>query len=69
VDRGGDHGEKLLSVGADGRVNSWTIKKGLECREIMRIKRDTRGSEIIDTVISRDSGGMCICLDPTDSNM
>src|SRR5690606_11609029 len=56
----GNEGEKLHSVSVDGRVNSWSIKKGLECREIMRLKRDARFSEHGNAIISRESGAMSI---------
>jgi WD40 repeat protein len=59
VDQGKDLGERLHSVGVDGRINSWSIKKGLECHEIMRLKRGGRGA---------DSGGMCIDFDPSNSD-
>jgi len=65
VDRGKDLGERLHSVGVDGRVNCWSIKKGLECQQIMRLKRHGKG----EGVLSRESGGMCIDFDPNDSNL
>lgn len=65
VDRGKDLGERFHSVGVDGRVNCWSIKKGLECQQIMRLKRQDKG----EGVLSRESGGMCIDFDPHDSNL
>jgi len=69
VNRGKDVGERLHSVGVDGRVHSWSIKKGLEASEIMRLKRIGRANEIGgDAMISRESGGMSIDFSPVDSN-
>ncbi|EFC48744.1 hypothetical protein NAEGRDRAFT_63304 [Naegleria gruberi] len=68
VNRGKDVGEKLHSVGVDGRVNSWTIKKGLESSEIMRLKRIGRATDMGgDAMISRESGGMSIDFSPSDN--
>eukprot|EP01027_Heterolobosea_sp_BB2_P018498 GEZU01026048.1.p1 GENE.GEZU01026048.1~~GEZU01026048.1.p1 ORF type:complete len:927 (+),score=251.84 GEZU01026048.1:225-2783(+) len=39
VDRGRDNGEKLTSVSGDGRISQWAIKKGLDCQDIMKLKR------------------------------
>nr|CAG4710021.1 unnamed protein product [Naegleria fowleri] len=70
VNRGKDAGERLHSVGVDGRVNSWTIKKGLEASEIMRLKRIGRSTETGgDAMISRESGGMSIDFSPIDNNI
>ncbi|KAG2386996.1 hypothetical protein C9374_002031 [Naegleria lovaniensis] len=70
VNRGKDTGERLHSVGVDGRVNSWTIKKGLESSEIMRLKRVGRSTETGgDAMISRESGGMSIDFSPIDNNI
>mmetsp|Transcript_39 Transcript_39/g.67 ORF Transcript_39/g.67 Transcript_39/m.67 type:complete len:803 (+) Transcript_39:67-2475(+) len=69
VDRGKDIGERLHSVGVDGRINSWSIKKGLECQEIMRLKRMRSSGTGYEGVISRESGAMCIDFDPSDSNL
>jgi WD40 repeat protein len=69
VDRGKDTGERLNSVGVDGRVNSWSIKKGFECHEIMRLKSSGKDSGQDGAVVSRDSGGMCIDFDRTDPKL
>ncbi|KAL9650801.1 hypothetical protein ABK040_001851 [Willaertia magna] len=69
VDRGKDLGERLHSVGVDGRVNVWTIKKGLESSEIMRLKRSRSVEFGSDALISRESGGMSIDFSPVDSNI
>ena len=36
---GEDRAEVLVSVGTDGRVLQWTIRKGLESIQLMRLKR------------------------------
>lgn len=36
-----DRTEVLVSVGADGRVIQWSIRKGFEGTQLMRIKRPT----------------------------
>jgi WD40 repeat protein len=70
VYKGRDVGEKLHSVGIDGRVNSWSIKKGLECHEIMRLKRSSgKGSDQEAAVIARESGGLCIDFDRNDPKL
>lgn len=62
-------GEQLHSVGVDGRVNAISIKKGIECTELMRLKRASRGGEFGDAMISRESGGMCLDFDSQDSKV
>ena len=36
---GDDRAEVLISVGVDGRVLQWTLRKGLESIQLMRLKR------------------------------
>ncbi len=36
---GDDRAEVLVSVGVDGRVLQWTLRKGLESNQLMRLKR------------------------------
>ena len=31
--------EQLMSISSDGKVNEWSIKKGLECNELKLIAR------------------------------
>ncbi len=59
----------MNSVGVDGRVNSWSIKKGFECHEIMRLKSSGKDSGQDGDVVTRDSGGMCIDFDRTDPKL
>lgn len=41
VDRGGERGENIVSVSTDGRITQWSIKKGLEHVDLMKLKRIT----------------------------
>lgn len=36
---GEDRSEVLISVGSDGRVLQWTLRKGIESIQLMRLKR------------------------------
>lgn len=69
VNLGKDIGERLQSVGVEGRVNSWAIKKDLDVTEIMRLKRTGRGGEHADSMVSSDFGGLCMDAYPNDNNM
>jgi hypothetical protein len=35
----GEVGESLISISTDGRVTQWSIKKGLEHTDLMKLKR------------------------------
>ena len=39
IHRGSERGEKLVSVSTDGRITQWSIKKGLEHIDLMKLKR------------------------------
>eukprot|EP00898_Chlorokybus_atmophyticus_P006622 jgi/Chlat1/6961/Chrsp52S06647 len=39
VDMGHDRPESLVSVSSDGRLTLWSLKKGLECSDLMKLKR------------------------------
>eukprot|EP01006_Ploeotia_vitrea_P028956 TRINITY_DN61585_c0_g1_i1.p1 TRINITY_DN61585_c0_g1~~TRINITY_DN61585_c0_g1_i1.p1 ORF type:complete len:854 (+),score=67.85 TRINITY_DN61585_c0_g1_i1:36-2597(+) len=65
VEKGKDRGESLISISADGRVTDWSIKKGLECTNLIRLKRVPNKQQGItevrgDALLSRQSGGMCV---------
>lgn len=71
--KGKDRGESLVSISADGRVTDWSIKKGLECTNLLRLKRvpnkqpgATAGT---DALLARQSGGMCVDFNPTERMM
>ncbi|XP_031569153.1 WD repeat-containing protein 78-like isoform X2 [Actinia tenebrosa] len=86
VDR--DHGtgeeidEILVSISADGRVTKWSIRKGFECADLIKLKRinvtkqTTKGGGAggttgrkSDALISRFSAGFCFDFNPKDSNI
>ncbi|KAG8437136.1 hypothetical protein GDO86_008001 [Hymenochirus boettgeri] len=81
LDRGNigeDKGEILVSICADGRITRWHIRKGLDCNDLMKLKRT--GSEISkksgiekekkgEALISRQAPGMCFDFLPKDSNI
>ncbi|TPX30656.1 hypothetical protein SeMB42_g07886 [Synchytrium endobioticum] len=77
VGDGNSRGEVLVSVSTDGRVVQWLIRKGLECSNLMTLKRvgekpegssgslPTRNSGFM----ARHSGGLCFDFHPVDNNM
>eukprot|EP01028_Stygiella_incarcerata_P006955 TRINITY_DN2838_c0_g2_i1.p1 TRINITY_DN2838_c0_g2~~TRINITY_DN2838_c0_g2_i1.p1 ORF type:complete len:579 (-),score=208.93 TRINITY_DN2838_c0_g2_i1:424-2160(-) len=73
VDKGSDRGEKLVSISGDGRVCEWSIKKGLERVDLMRLKRvansTRKGAIKADAFISRHAGGLCFDFAPFDPNI
>ncbi|XP_073499951.1 dynein axonemal intermediate chain 4 [Phyllobates terribilis] len=74
---GDDKGEILVSICADGRITRWHIRKGLDCSDLMRLKRtgkdrlkkSTGEKEKKEAFISRQAPGMCFDFLPTDSNI
>ncbi|XP_075688914.1 dynein axonemal intermediate chain 4 isoform X2 [Rhinoderma darwinii] len=74
---GEDKGEILVSICADGRITRWHIRKGLDCSDLMRLKRtakdrfkkSTGEKEKKEAFISRQAPGMCFDFLPTDSNI
>ncbi|GMH39829.1 hypothetical protein BSKO_07733 [Bryopsis sp. KO-2023] len=42
LDRGADREEVLISISTDGRVTQWSITKGLEYTDLMKLKRVAR---------------------------
>ncbi|XP_063795210.1 dynein axonemal intermediate chain 4 isoform X2 [Pseudophryne corroboree] len=75
---GEDKGEILVSISADGRITRWRIRKGLDCNDLMRLKRtgsdrfkESSGEKEKKGVafISRQAPGMCFDFLPTDSNV
>eukprot|EP00762_Andalucia_godoyi_P000489 ANDGO_03107.mRNA.1 ciliary len=66
----------FVSVSSDGRVAQWATKKGLECQDLMRLKRisggaaaQRKGAIKSDAFISRHAGGLSLSFLPTDSNI
>uniref|UniRef100_A0A2K5EQQ2 Dynein axonemal intermediate chain 4 n=1 Tax=Aotus nancymaae TaxID=37293 RepID=A0A2K5EQQ2_AOTNA len=74
---GDDKRESLVSVSADGRISKWVIRKGLDCYDLMRLKRTTvasnkKGGEKEkkdEALISRQAPGMCFAFHPKDTNI
>ncbi|XP_028413051.1 WD repeat-containing protein 78-like isoform X2 [Dendronephthya gigantea] len=76
---GDDKDEILVSVAADGRVTNWSIRKGFECADLMKLKRiniqKQRGRKSAshnkksDALISRFAAGFSFDFHPNDSNI
>eukprot|EP00798_Chlamydomonas_sp_ICE-L_P023736 gene23736-9292_t len=50
IDRGAEHDEPLVSISTDGRVTQWSIAKGLEFADLMKLKRVPRKPTVIQTM-------------------
>ncbi|XP_072130795.1 dynein axonemal intermediate chain 4 isoform X2 [Mobula birostris] len=68
----------LFSIAADGRIAKWTLAKGLESSDLMRIKRTSvqTAKKIItdkekksEASISRQAPGMCFDFHPKETNI
>ncbi|XP_059879510.1 dynein axonemal intermediate chain 4 [Delphinus delphis] len=78
-DRGtaGDKREILVSISADGRISKWVIRKGLDCHDLMHLRRTTASSSKKggekekkgEALISRQAPGMCFAFHPKDTNI
>ncbi|EDV22267.1 uncharacterized protein TRIADDRAFT_29402, partial [Trichoplax adhaerens] len=76
---GEEHGEMLVSISTDGRITRWSIRKGFECSDLMRLKRISNKKETKDRkldikrshegLISRFSGGLSFDFYPKDTNI
>ncbi|XP_069881872.1 dynein axonemal intermediate chain 4 [Dipodomys merriami] len=74
---GDDKREILVSISADGRICKWVIRKGLDCHDLMRLKRTSLGSNKKggekekkgEALISRQAPGMCFSFHPKDTNI
>uniref|UniRef100_A0A667H071 Dynein axonemal intermediate chain 4 n=3 Tax=Lynx TaxID=13124 RepID=A0A667H071_LYNCA len=74
---GDDKREILVSISADGRISKWVIRKGLDCHDLMRLKRTTSSSSKKggekekkgEALISRQAPGMCFAFHPKDTNI
>ncbi|KAM4872178.1 LOW QUALITY PROTEIN: dynein axonemal intermediate chain 4 [Thomomys bottae] len=72
---GDDKREILVSISADGRICKWVIRKGLDCHDLMRLKRTIvvkKGGEKEkkgEALISRQAPGMCFSFHPKDTNI
>ncbi|KAK3755597.1 hypothetical protein QZH41_017593, partial [Actinostola sp. cb2023] len=71
--------EILVSISADGRVTKWSIRKGFECADLIKLKRvnvtkQTKGGggaagRKSDALISRFAAGFCFEFNPNDPNI
>ncbi|XP_047395691.1 dynein axonemal intermediate chain 4 isoform X1 [Sciurus carolinensis] len=74
---GDDKREILVSISADGRISKWVIRKGLDCHDLMRLRRTTGGinkkggekEKKGEALISRQAPGMCFAFHPKDTNI
>ncbi|KAM6217062.1 LOW QUALITY PROTEIN: dynein axonemal intermediate chain 4 [Rhynchocyon petersi] len=74
---GEDKREILVSISADGRICKWVIRKGLDCHDLMRLKRTTTSmnkrigekEKKGEALISRQAPGMCFAFHPKDTNI
>uniref|UniRef100_A0A8I6ACQ7 Dynein axonemal intermediate chain 4 n=1 Tax=Rattus norvegicus TaxID=10116 RepID=A0A8I6ACQ7_RAT len=74
---GDDRREILVSISADGRISKWVIRKGLDCHDLMHLKRTTvtsskKGIEKEkkgEALISRQAPGMCFAFHTKDTNI
>ena len=71
---GEDVTEKLISISTDGRVTQWSIRKGFESYDMMRLKRiptkyGSKKEKKVEAFISRHAGGMCFDFQQKDTNI
>ncbi|PAA71629.1 hypothetical protein BOX15_Mlig012776g3 [Macrostomum lignano] len=70
--------EVLVSASSDGRVIQWSIRKGFEFKELMKLKRVTtvlpgpsqkQKQQKADALISRQASGSSMAFNPNDKNV
>ncbi|XP_036378497.1 WD repeat-containing protein 78 [Megalops cyprinoides] len=70
---GEDKGESLISVSADGRICKWFLRKGLDCIDLMKLKRTDKSKKAEEkegkgeVQISRQAPGLCFDFHPKDT--
>mmetsp|Transcript_5976 Transcript_5976/g.13861 ORF Transcript_5976/g.13861 Transcript_5976/m.13861 type:complete len:746 (-) Transcript_5976:24-2261(-) len=73
VDKGSERGEALVSVSSDGRVTQWSMSKGLEHTDLIKLKRVATHKKVANTkneaFISRMASGMCADFNSKDSSL
>ncbi|GBG68748.1 hypothetical protein CBR_g3290 [Chara braunii] len=76
VDRGAERGEVLVSASTDGRITEWSIKKGLEFTDLMKLKRVVNRARSragvhskTEAFISRRASGMSIDFSSRDPSI
>ncbi|KAJ8279085.1 hypothetical protein COCON_G00061510 [Conger conger] len=68
-----DKGEALISVSADGRLCKWFMRKGLECIDMMKLKRTETSKKAEEkegkgeVLISRQAPGLCFDFHTEDT--
>lgn len=71
---GDDKAETLVSICADGRIVQWSIRKGFECSDLMKLKRTVpknqqKKKEKAEAFISRQAPGLCFDFHSKDTNI
>ncbi|XP_052774129.1 dynein axonemal intermediate chain 4-like isoform X2 [Mya arenaria] len=71
---GDETAEVLVSISTDGRVCQWSIRKGFECYDLMRLKKmptrmGGKKEKKGEAFISRHAGGLCFDFNIRDSNI
>eukprot|EP00281_Chroomonas_sp_CCMP1168_P011036 CAMPEP_0206279230 /NCGR_PEP_ID=MMETSP0047_2-20121206/37914_1 /ASSEMBLY_ACC=CAM_ASM_000192 /TAXON_ID=195065 /ORGANISM="Chroomonas mesostigmatica_cf, Strain CCMP1168" /LENGTH=721 /DNA_ID=CAMNT_0053709171 /DNA_START=20 /DNA_END=2186 /DNA_ORIENTATION=- len=73
VDKGSEKAEALVSVSSDGRVTQWSMTKGLENSDLIKLKRVSTHKKAANTkneaFISRMASGMSIDFNPKDHSI
>eukprot|EP00164_Ancoracysta_twista_P005386 GFYU01007369.1.p1 GENE.GFYU01007369.1~~GFYU01007369.1.p1 ORF type:complete len:788 (-),score=235.39 GFYU01007369.1:56-2419(-) len=73
VSKANEGRETLVSISTDGRVTRWSLKKGLEFADLMKLKRVTSQAKNregkSEGFISRKASGLCLDFYPKDSNI
>ncbi|XP_028856545.1 dynein axonemal intermediate chain 4 isoform X3 [Denticeps clupeoides] len=64
---GDDRGETLVSASSDGRITKWSLQKGLECVDLMKLKKTKARGEF--SLISRQVPGLSFDFHPSDSSI
>ena len=60
LDRGQDHDEPLITISSDGRVVQWSISKGLESSDLMKLKRVNKKQMPISLGAGNTSNGSAL---------
>lgn len=75
---GEDKGEVVISISADGRISKWFLGNGLDCIDLMKLKRthseksrkQVGGKERkTEDFLSRLNAGLCFDFHPLDSSI
>lgn len=71
---GEESAEVLISISTDGRVCQWSIRKGFECYDLMRLKKmptrmGGKKEKKGEAFISRHAGGLSFDFNTRDSNI